>query len=144
MIYHQIVVAYDGSENAEQALKQAVQLAEKTPGAKLTVAFVKYRPTFEAQGFGMAALAGFEDKMQEYDQSILQKAQDMIKDLPHAEVQVYTGSPAASILECADEKNADLIVMGSRGLGTFKEMMLGSVSHYVAQHARIPVLIVKH
>ncbi len=143
MIYHHIVAAYDGSEKAGLALKQAVQLAEKTPGAKLTVAFVQYRPVYAVEGFGVVTPPGFEDRINEYEQTVLKKAEDMIRDLPYKEVKVYTGSPAAAILECAEENNADLIVIGSRGLGTFKEMMLGSVSHYVAQHARVPVLIVK-
>ena len=53
------------------------------------------------------------------------------------------GSAAQSILEFADSHNSDVIIIGSRGLGSIREFVLGSVSHNVVQHARIPVLIVK-
>lgn len=143
MLYKSIVAAYDGSETGEQALKQAIQLAKLTPDAKLTVAYSKYRPPMNFPYYGIPSMAEIEAKLQEYDDAVLEKAQELIKDLPDAAVKVYMGSPALSILECADENGADLIVIGSRGLGTFKGMMLGSVSSYVAQHAKIPVLIVK-
>jgi len=143
MIYKSIVAAYDGSETAEHALKHAIQLAEKSPGCKLTVAYSKYRPPMNFPYYGIPSMAEIEAKLQEYDDAVLEKAQDMIKDLPDAAVKVFVGSPALSILECADESGADLIVIGSRGLGTFKGMMLGSVSSYVAQHAKVPVLIIK-
>ena len=47
------------------------------------------------------------------------------------------------IVDVADEEQSDLIVMGSRGFGTFRSMLVGSVSHYVLQQAHCPVLIVK-
>jgi nucleotide-binding universal stress UspA family protein len=60
-----------------------------------------------------------------------------------ADAHVITGDPASVILDFSKENNVQLIVMGSRGLGTFKEMMLGSVSHRVSQVSECPVLIVK-
>jgi nucleotide-binding universal stress UspA family protein len=53
------------------------------------------------------------------------------------------GSPAEVILSYAKEHGADVIVIGSRGLGGIREFVLGSVSHNVVQSARIPVLVVK-
>lgn len=143
MIYHRILAAYDGSAIADKALRQAVQLAEKTPGSKLTVAHVLYRPQFALEGFGLVVPEGLEEKIQAYEDSIIQKAQEQIKELPYTDIAVLTGNPAAAILEYAAEQHCDLIVMGSRGLGAIKEMMLGSVSHHVVQQAKVPVLIVK-
>ena len=54
-----------------------------------------------------------------------------------------TGSPAVVILDFATSNNADLIVMGSRGLGIVKGVLLGSVSQYIVEQARCPVLVVK-
>ncbi len=53
------------------------------------------------------------------------------------------GNTVESIVALADEKDADLIVIGSRGRGTVATALLGSISHGVLRHARRPVLIVK-
>ena len=59
-------------------------------------------------------------------------------------VKIYrTGDPAEVIEEYEKEINADLIIMGSRGLGFVRGVLLGSVSKYVLEHAKCPVLIVK-
>jgi nucleotide-binding universal stress UspA family protein len=60
-----------------------------------------------------------------------------------AKVELIQGSPAEVILDYANENGFDVIVIGSRGLGGIREFVLGSVSHNVVQHARIPVLVVK-
>lgn len=61
----------------------------------------------------------------------------------NATVELLQGSPAEIILNYAKEQDADVIVIGSRGLGGIREFVLGSVSHNVVQSARIPVLVVK-
>ncbi|MNR36447.1 Stress response protein NhaX [compost metagenome] len=61
----------------------------------------------------------------------------------NATVELLQGSPAEVILAYAKEHGADVIVIGSRGLGGIREFVLGSVSHNVVQSARIPVLVVK-
>ena len=53
------------------------------------------------------------------------------------------GRPADEIIRYAEESGADLLVMGSRGLGALREFALGSVSHKVLTHAKCPVLVVK-
>ena len=53
------------------------------------------------------------------------------------------GSPGPAVLSVAKKYNADLIVMGSRGLGPLKGLFMGSVSSYVVTHSVCPVLIVK-
>jgi nucleotide-binding universal stress UspA family protein len=57
--------------------------------------------------------------------------------------EVLEGSAAEAILEVASTRKSDLIVMGSRGLGTLSGLLLGSQSQKVVQHANCPVLIVK-
>lgn len=53
-----------------------------------------------------------------------------------------SGSPGERICKAADDHKADLIVMGTRGLGVLRRTILGSVSDYVVHHAEVPVTIV--
>ena len=59
------------------------------------------------------------------------------------EIVLLHGRPADEIIRYATESEADLLVMGSRGLGALREFALGSVSHKVLTHAKCPVLVVK-
>ncbi len=56
---------------------------------------------------------------------------------------MLAGSPAEAIVDYSENNDCDLIIMGSRGLGAIREIMVGSVSHNVIQHASIPVMIMK-
>ncbi|MMZ71849.1 Stress response protein NhaX [compost metagenome] len=56
---------------------------------------------------------------------------------------MFQGSPAEVILSYVKKHDNDVIVIGSRGLGTIREFVLGSVSHNVVQNAKIPVLVIK-
>nr|GEV35898.1 hypothetical protein [Tanacetum cinerariifolium] len=60
-----------------------------------------------------------------------------------AETMVIRGNPKEMIVEAVDQINADLLVVGSRGLGQIKRALLGSVSDYCVHHAKCPVLIVR-
>ena len=55
-----------------------------------------------------------------------------------------TGNPGVVITEVAAEIKADMVVMGTRGLGTVRRTILGSVSDYVLHHVHIPVIICRH
>ncbi|MFS7956970.1 putative universal stress protein A family [Helianthus anomalus] len=65
--------------------------------------------------------------------------QHMIK----AEMMVISGNPKEMIVDASEDNNADLLVVGSRGLGQIKRAFLGSVSDYCVHHAKCPVLIVR-
>ncbi|MBH5320304.1 universal stress protein [Paenibacillus sp. GSMTC-2017] len=143
MFYHHILVAFDGSKASEKALQHAIRIIEDHSGSRLTVAHADYRPTFAIGGLGWITPEGYHEQLQAYEEALLLHAKELIADLPFAEIVVLNGNPATAILDYGEEINSDLIVMGSRGLGAFKEFMLGSVSHHVVQHSKVPVLIVK-
>jgi universal stress family protein len=83
------------------------------------------------------------EDMEETGKEILN---DVVKEIP-AGVTVKSvfevGSPGPALLAVAKKFNADLIVMGSRGLGPLKGLFMGSVSSYVTSHSSCPVLVVK-
>jgi len=143
MLFNRIVAAYDGSKESEKALEKAVELANSAPGAKLDVVHVFHFPAvYVADGFVMANALNKE---------LMERAEKLVADLKkrltdtgmEANVELLYGSPADSILKFAKEREADLIVIGSRGLSGIKELVLGSVSHNVVQRSPVPVLIVK-
>lgn len=143
MLYRHILAAYDGSPASEDALKQAIKLTEHHSDGKLTVLHALHRPTYLIEGFVGVIPDAYQEQMKAYEDAIIQKAKVLTAMLPHVEIVVREGLPAAAVLETAEKRGCDLIVMGSRGLGAVKEWVLGSVSHHVVQHARVPVLIVK-
>jgi nucleotide-binding universal stress UspA family protein len=142
-VFKRIVVAYDGSDQAIKALNTAIELA-KAFNSKLDV--VEVVDTAALLGMGFApipsdVIAQIYNKAQNDVEQAKKKAQEAgVKDVTS---QVLEGDPATSIIEYASKNGADLIVMGSRGLSTFKRLVLGSVSSKVVQESRIPVLVVK-
>ena len=74
---------------------------------------------------------------------IVERAMEMVPEGVEKESFSDTGSPAVVGLDFAESNNIDLIVMGSRGLGVVKGVLLGSVSQYVVEQAKCPVLVVK-
>jgi len=137
------VVAYDGSDHAIKALNTAIELA-KAFSCKLDV--VEVVDTAALLGMGFApipseVIAQIYNKAQNDVEQAKKKAQEAgVKDVTS---QVLEGDPATSLIEYASKNGADLIVMGSRGLSTFKRLVLGSVSSKVVQESRVPVLVVK-
>ena len=142
-MFKRIVVAYDGSDQAIKALNTAIELA-KAFSSKLDV--VEVVDTAALLGMGFApipsdVIAQIYNKAQNDVEQAKKKAQEAgVKDVTS---QVLEGDPATSIIEYASKNGADLIVIGSRGLSTFKRLVLGSVSSKVVQESRIPVLVVK-
>jgi len=144
MAYRSILAAYDGSEQAIRALNTAMQLAQEW-NAALTVVHAYQIPVpvmgevlVTPSADTAAALSREADNTAEEVKSIIAAVPGL-----QAEVETMHGEPSRCILEAAKEKGADLIVIGSRGHGGLKEFVLGSVSHYVTQHARTAVLVVK-
>jgi nucleotide-binding universal stress UspA family protein len=74
---------------------------------------------------------------------LLEEAKEAARDIVRFKAELAYGAPGPVILEYARTYGCDLIVLGSRGLGKLREMLLGSVSHHVAQHATVPVMIVR-
>jgi len=143
MEFKHILVPYDGSEPSIDALNKAIWLASLSPATKLTVANVLYMQPVVVADMTFFPTQEYQNHMQQHANALLESVEEKLSGLSDTNVVVLSGPPAPTLLNYAEAEDCDLIVMGSRGLSTIKELMLGSVSHNVVQSAKIPVLIVK-
>jgi nucleotide-binding universal stress UspA family protein len=137
-----ILVPVDGSENSLRALDHAIYLAKKT-GANITVMNVIENPPtvyVESQKLLNELLANFRAEAA----NILDKCKQIAeKSDVKIETVIGEGDAASTIVGYAQKGAFDTIIIGRRGLGRFKEMMLGSISNKVLHHAKCTVMIVK-
>jgi nucleotide-binding universal stress UspA family protein len=121
-----ILVPYDGSDYADKALDDAIELAKKFRGS-ITVLHVAWE---ETDNDSRNLLRGTEEKLKEAD----------VRYKLRSERSQY---PPRRIVRIAMDEECDLIAIGSRGLGGGKAWMLGSVSTRVLEESPYPVLVVK-
>ena len=134
----QILVATDGSESAEEAVSQAIELAHST-GAKLVVAYVRHAPLpVLGEPVYQRSLSIELRLAQETTALAATRACGAGIDV---ETEVVEGDPAKRILDLARVRDVDLIVVGSRGRGALAGTLLGSVSREILRHADRPVLV---
>ena len=146
--YKKILVPYDGSEHAKKALQQAIAIAEDGEGAKLFVAsvcnMVSAMSNFDQVSIAEGCLTTkLTEDLEAQCKADLEEAKAMIPKGVETEMIYEVGSPGPVLLNMADDKKCDLIVMGSRGLGLFKGALIGSVSQKVVEESTIPVMVVK-
>jgi nucleotide-binding universal stress UspA family protein len=138
---NRIVVGVDGSEGAVQALRFAVEEAG-IRGAELRVVSAWHVPP-AVYGAGWAPATTDLDEFRKLAEASLRESVDEAGGT-EAGIQVTPvlreGHPVDVLLE--ESEGADLLVLGTRGLGGFKELLLGSVSQQCAHHATCPVVIV--
>ncbi|MEW9701465.1 universal stress protein [Paenibacillus sp. SI8] len=143
MLYAQILVAYDGSEASVKALDSALKLAKLNHFSKLEIIHVFNLPTYVVGTSIVIPPISIENNYVDFSDQIIAELKEKIVDFTHTHIEIKQGPIAKTIIEYADEIDADLIVVGSRGLSSFGEFVLGSVSHNVVHHAKKPVLVVK-
>ena len=142
-----IVCGIDGSADSQAALAFAAQLARRL-GTRLVLAHVgepAYIPYAGAAPFGgSAGRIAVEEEIHEQKEAAERLLERVAVDagLADAERRVSVGLPAERLADLADEEDAELIVVGSRGRGAFKAAFLGSVSNSLVGVARCPVVIV--
>jgi nucleotide-binding universal stress UspA family protein len=138
-MFKKILYAADGSEHSLRAGEKAFELAKLSSDSKVDIIYVvdpKHSKDDVLNNWGKDT----EDARREKLAFIVQKAKKTGIDF---EVIFLNGEPGPTIVAHANKNDYDLIVLGSRGLNKFQEMMLGSVSHKVAKRAASPVLIIK-
>jgi len=141
-MFSKVLVPVDGSENSLRALDHAIYLAKKT-GANITAMNVIENPPtvyVESQKLLNDLLANFRAE----SARILDKCKQIAeKNDVKIETIIGEGDAASSIVGYAEKGGFDTIIIGRRGLGRFKEMVLGSISNKVLHHAKCSVMIVR-
>jgi nucleotide-binding universal stress UspA family protein len=137
-----IVVGVDGSASSKAALRWAITQAELTGASVEAITGWHYPVTV---GSAWAPVAGLADTdFEQIAVRLLSQAVAEVTD-PASKVDVSTtvrqGNAAQVLLDAS--KDADLLVVGSRGHGGFAEALLGSVSQHCVHHATCPVVIIR-
>ena len=139
-MFNLILAALDGSEHSFKALDHARELAEKH-GSKLIMLHA-YRYTSDLRG-----TEGFKQlvaKRKRAGEAILEEARSRIaKAFCEVEDTLLEGPGADAIIRAAQARKVDLIVMGTRGMGSLSGLLFGSVSTKVTHHASCSVLVVR-
>jgi nucleotide-binding universal stress UspA family protein len=147
-MYKSIVVGTDGSDTASQAVEHAVELARSTCA---TLHIVNAHQTVSMGRAAMGAEMGAPTfDVVEVNKSIAHESESVCKHASHAaeragvttELHVVPGDAADAIIAVAQEVDADLIVIGNRGMSGLRRYVLGSVPNKVSHHAPCSLLIV--
>ena len=144
MHIHTILIPYDGSEYSNRAYNYALDLAKKYNSNLVAVSCI----VEQNQPPEMMMLE--EENMQLQKQKVValqllsiieSKAEEL--GINFKGIILKTSSVTDALLSYAESNDVDIIIMGSRGLGGFKKLLLGSVTSVLLQHSKCPVLIVK-
>jgi nucleotide-binding universal stress UspA family protein len=127
--FRKILIGYDGSADAEKAATLAITLAKKFD-ATIVV----------CHAFGHMPL---NSKPSEVRRLVNPLVERLAKLGVTTQIAIPDAVPAQGILDAADEHRADLIILGSRGRGTFANLLLGSTAERVLRYAKVPVLIAR-
>jgi nucleotide-binding universal stress UspA family protein len=134
-----IVVGVDSSATSLKALRWALDEA-RLRGSRVELVHAFPRP--ELIGMTMVVTLPSDDELRAASQQVVDESLAAVGGAGDVEVSSYVGpgGPASMLVEVAD--GADLLVIGSRGLGGFRGLLLGSVTQQVIAHAPCPVVVI--
>lgn len=141
-MFTNILVPVDGSDNSYRALDAALLFSEKL-GSNITVVHVMEQVPITHIG-SEKLLSEFLEAYKKENQDILSKCSEIAtqKGLT-IKTLLLQGNPASVILDYSKQEKFDLLIMGSRGMGKFKELILGSVSSKIVHHSPCAVLLIR-
>lgn len=139
-LFRHILLPTDGSIHSFKAAEKGIQIAKLNENSEIEVIYVVDGNTSKQDVLRSWDSAGIRDSREKRLHATVNLANNA--GVKYA-IKILRGDPAKMILTYAKDKQIDLIVMGSRGLNSFQEMLLGSVSHRVTKYAQCPVMVFK-
>ena len=145
-MYERILVPVDGSDAALAALEHAVELQSKFNSELVLLCVYRHYSLLEASMSMVRPESpeNLDDIMRKYATEVVETAKKRAVELGSKKVRAFvkSGPPARTIVNFAKDKNANLIVLGSRGTGDVEGYLLGSVSHKVTSLSHCPTMVV--
>lgn len=134
-----VLVPLDGSKTSFRGLTKAIQFSKQNDADIIGLYVIKTNPT-ELQSITSLITRSLKKKYKEFMRTAKRKcSQNKVRFL---DVIAY-GEEGPKIVDYAKKQKCDMIIMGSRGMGSIREVFLGSTAHYVLDKSKIPVMIVK-
>jgi nucleotide-binding universal stress UspA family protein len=145
-MFGSIVVGTDGSETAKQAVREATELASSV-GARVDLVSA-YEPVSDQRLREESRevpedIAWAVNPREDVDATLNDAAESMRSAGVQVETFARQGDPADAILDVAEEREADLIIVGNKGMTGAKRFLLGSVPNKVSHHAPCSVMIIR-
>jgi nucleotide-binding universal stress UspA family protein len=140
-MFHNILVAIDGSPDADKALTEAIDLAESEHARLTLFSALATPPSVAYVGVSGEIAATLARDAQVETETILRAAVERVPDSVSVSTVLSGEAVRPALIDQIATGHHDLVVMGSRGRGALRSVLLGSVSHYVLHHSPIPVLI---
>ena len=145
-MYRSIVVGTDGSDTAAEAVRQATELA-KSVGAQVYLVSA-YTPVSDTRLRQERQDAPEEiqwsiNPREDVEETLRLAAEKVTEGGAQVETFAREGNPADAILDVAEEKNADLVIVGNRGMTGASRFLLGSVPNKISHHSPSSVLIIR-
>ncbi|MBR8742816.1 universal stress protein [Nocardiopsis sp. MG754419] len=146
-----VVVGVDGSKNARRALGLAVNLTAETEGELVVVNSWEVPFPYDPVAMTSAGYQPQDDIFEKQSEQLVAELLAEVMDDQREDVNIQVSAvrtqsnPVTALLESADDADAHAIVVGSRGRGSIRGLLMGSVSQGVLHHARVPVVVLpKH
>jgi nucleotide-binding universal stress UspA family protein len=142
MTYKTIVVAVDGSKEAEWAFKKAIEIAKRNDAALILTHIIDVRALAAVEMHDQAVIERSEQHAKELLENYQKQAVEA--GVKEVKVEIEFGSPKVKIAkDIAPKHNADLIVCGATGLNAVERLLIGSVSEHITRYAKCDVLVVR-
>jgi nucleotide-binding universal stress UspA family protein len=139
-MYKNILLAVDGSEHSLRAAKEAVKITSLCNDCTVDVVYVV---DYSKSKDEVLHSQGKEELELSRRKKLLPIEEQLKSSNLSYQLKLLHGEPGPAIVDYANKEKYDLVIIGSRGLNSLQEMVLGSVSHKVVKRVKCPVLIVK-
>ena len=137
-IFQTILVAHDGSPQAQRATEIAFSLAEALQSKLLILAVIQLpKPAPRAELYAV-----LDDAREHYEQSFARLREQASQRGIEIETEIEVGHPAEHVVHRAEQTHSALIIMGRRGISYFQRWLFGSISERVLRYAHCPVMVV--